>query len=204
MRPCLCKRLPRRRGSTWPASTRPATSPASSPVTGEGSSPPSSSLRPGPFRKRRPSSSLGDPRDRLPESDEAASTRDERRASWRNPGGASREISAREPRLLYLGIEGPIEGLSRAIGARLGLLDLEAAEGPIASGWGFFLLKPRNPHRAMEAAAVSPPALSFRECRISLYRLDFRGDPFNAIAWKETSSSWRPRHPYAVDGALPV
>jgi hypothetical protein len=106
--------------------------------------------------------------------------------------------------LLYLGIEGPGEELSRALGARLESLDLETCRAPISAGQGFFLLKARDGPRELAAAELAPPSISFFECRMALYRMDFGLDPFIAMSWKEIAFSWRPRGAKAADRRLPV
>jgi hypothetical protein len=108
-------------------------------------------------------------------------------------GGFRTESLISRGGLLYLGLSGPIETLSRAIAALLPRLGLETARAPLEPGLGFFLCRPDGPGGALDAAlALDPPALTFAVCSLSLYRLDLGDEAFSAAAWREVASAVRP------------
>ncbi len=94
---------------------------------------------------------------------------------------------------LYLRLGSSFDALAAAAAKSLGGLGLgllaaegvEAARGsppcPWRAGLGFFVCG----RSSMEAAAaLSPPALSFYDSTLALYRLEPGPDPFQALSWR--------------------
>lgn len=102
--------------------------------------------------------------------------------------------------MLYLGLGPSFAALVEAARNSLGELGLrplaeegKAAEGgkkgwPWRAGLGFFVCGRAS---LREAAALSPPALSFFDASLALYRLDAGPDPLSALAWRELARARR-------------
>ena len=113
---------------------------------------------------------------------------------------------------LYLGLGPSFGTLAAAAAASLGGLGLrplaaegaEAARGsppcPWRAGLGFFVCG-RSSLEA--AAALSPPALSFFDSALALYRLEPGPDPFQALSWRAVAEVKRLSGPRRGRGSDP-
>ncbi len=113
---------------------------------------------------------------------------------------------------LYLGLGSSFEALAADAAGILGGLGLgplaaegaETASGALSCPWraglGFFVCG-RSSLEA--AAALSPPALSFFDSALALYRLEPGPDPFQALSWRTVAEVRRLSGPRRGRGSAP-